>query len=333
MALTLVLVVLGVATVWGRRPGIVASVLGACYALTSSSCRLCILLPSLIRKIGSRSPPFSSLPRLPGTCRSPSNDALRKQRPGGRPSSNRRTTSATAADEIHDLYNHAPCGYHSLDTHGTFVRINNTELAWLGYTREEAIGKMHFADLLTPEGVRIFQEYFPKLKATGVMRDSEFDLVRKDGTFLPVLISATAITDRDGKDPTSRATVYDITARQRAENEIRMLARLQAEVAELGELALRCARLSEVLDEAVTQVVRVLNVDYCQVLELLPSRRRCCYDTVLAGRRAMLGRRLSVSVRRLRLVTPYWPTKRWWSKTCAPSSALLAQRCSTSTPS
>ena len=132
---------------------------------------------------------------------------------------------------------------------------------------------MHFTDLLTPEGVRIFQEYFPKFKVAGVMRDLELDLVRKDGTFLPVLISATTITDRDGNYLMSRATVYDITARQRAENEIRMLARLQAEVAALGERALRCARLSEVLDEAVTQVVRVLNVDYCQVLELLPSRQ------------------------------------------------------------
>jgi sigma-B regulation protein RsbU (phosphoserine phosphatase) len=52
-----------------------------------------------------------------------------------------------------------------------------------------------------------------------------------------------------------------------------MLARLQAEVAELGERALRGAHLSEVLDEAVTQVVRTLNVDYCKVLELLPSRQ------------------------------------------------------------
>ena len=178
-----------------------------------------------------------------------------------------------AADEIRDLYNHAPCGYHSVDTHGTFVRINDTELSWLGYTREEVIGKMHFADLLTPEGVHIFQEYFPKFKAAGVIRDMEFDLLRKDGTSLPVLISATAITDRDGNYLMSRSTVYDITARKRAEDAIRMLARLQAEVAELGERALRGARLSEVLDEAVTQVVRALNVDYCKVLELLPSRQ------------------------------------------------------------
>jgi sigma-B regulation protein RsbU (phosphoserine phosphatase) len=143
----------------------------------------------------------------------------------------------------------------------------------LGYTREEVIGKLHFTDLLTPAGVHLFQEYFPQFKAAGVMRDLEFDLVRKDGTSLPVLISATAITDHDENYLMSRATVYDITARKRAEDAIRMLAHLQAEVAALSERALRGARLSEVLDDAVTQVVRALTVDYCQVLELLPSRQ------------------------------------------------------------
>src|SRR5262249_17346081 len=35
------------------------------------------------------------------------------------------------ADEISDLYNHAPCGYHVLDKDGVLVQINDTELAWL----------------------------------------------------------------------------------------------------------------------------------------------------------------------------------------------------------
>lgn len=36
-------------------------------------------------------------------------------------------------DEVEDLYNHAPCGYHSLDAEGRLIRINDTELKWLGY--------------------------------------------------------------------------------------------------------------------------------------------------------------------------------------------------------
>lgn len=35
-------------------------------------------------------------------------------------------------DELNDLYDHAPCGYHSLDKDGLFTRINDTELQWLG---------------------------------------------------------------------------------------------------------------------------------------------------------------------------------------------------------
>lgn len=48
-----------------------------------------------------------------------------------------------------DLYNQAPCGYHSLDKHGRFIEINDTELGWLGYQRDEVLGKLALQDLLT----------------------------------------------------------------------------------------------------------------------------------------------------------------------------------------
>ncbi len=35
--------------------------------------------------------------------------------------------------EIADLYNNAPCGYHSTTRDLTIVSMNDTELAWLGY--------------------------------------------------------------------------------------------------------------------------------------------------------------------------------------------------------
>jgi len=100
-----------------------------------------------------------------------------------------------SAQEIHDLYNLAPCGYHSLDKNGLFVRINDTELEWLGYKRDEVVGKLYFSDVLTPQGVQSFNENFPRFIEAGAIQDLEFDLVRKDGTILPVLLSATAIKD------------------------------------------------------------------------------------------------------------------------------------------
>ena len=64
---------------------------------------------------------------------------------------------------VQDLYNRAPCGYHSLDAEGWIVRINDTELDWLGYNREEVVGRMQFADLLTAESQEDFRKSFPVL--------------------------------------------------------------------------------------------------------------------------------------------------------------------------
>jgi len=180
-----------------------------------------------------------------------------------------------SADEIHDLYNKAPCGYHSIDRDGTFVRMNDTELSWLGYTRVEVVGRMKLSDFLAPESLKAFEETFSIFKAEGVIQDLELDMVRKDGSFLPVLLSATTVRDRDGNYVMSRATTYDITARRRAEMEVRRLAHLQTVVAGLGEYALRGAALDDVLNEAVAQIARALGTEFCKVLELLPGREAC----------------------------------------------------------
>jgi PAS domain S-box-containing protein len=127
-----------------------------------------------------------------------------------------------SAKEIHDLYNLAPCGYHSIDKNGLFVRINDTELEWLGYTRGEVVGKLNFSDLLTPQGMQSFNNNFPRFLETGAIQDLEFDVIRKDGTILPVLLSATAIKDHSGNFLMSRSVVYDMTERKRAEEAIRL---------------------------------------------------------------------------------------------------------------
>ncbi len=144
------------------------------------------------------------------------------------------------SEEISDLYNNAPCGYHSLDTDGTFLQMNDTELRWLGYTRDEVIGKMTWIDLLPPEYLDVFHKTFPVLKERGWIDNLEFELIRKDGTRLPVLLNATAIKDDKGCYIMSRSTLFDITERRQAEEERKVLQeRLQrAEKMEaLGTLA------------------------------------------------------------------------------------------------
>jgi len=84
------------------------------------------------------------------------------------------------AKEISDLYNNAPCGYHSISADGSFLRINDTELTWLGYDRDELIGRKKWSDLLTPASREEFWRVFPVFKEQGWINDLEFDVIRKE---------------------------------------------------------------------------------------------------------------------------------------------------------
>ncbi len=131
-----------------------------------------------------------------------------------------------SSNEIEDLYNHAPCGYHSLDENGLIIRMNDTELEWLGYSREEVVGKMRFPDLLTPDSLQIFQENFSRFKERGYVHDLEFTLKRKDGSVFPILLSGTAIRDTAGRYLASRSTLFDLTERKKLERELERQARI-----------------------------------------------------------------------------------------------------------
>ena len=124
---------------------------------------------------------------------------------------------AKNAHELQDLYDQAPCGYHSLDAQGIIIAVNQTELDWLGYTGHELVGRKRFSELVTPAGVELFHERFPRFIQEGQVSGLEFEMVRKDGTTFPVLLSATSITDLQGRFVASRSTLVDISDRKRAD--------------------------------------------------------------------------------------------------------------------
>jgi len=126
-----------------------------------------------------------------------------------------------AADVIADLYNNAPNGYHSLDPQGMIAHINDTELAWLGYRRDEVVGRMNFSQLITESNQKIFHDNYLVFKERGYISDLDYEMLRKDGSTFPVLISATAVRDQAGRYLMSRSVVLDMTARRQAEKKLR----------------------------------------------------------------------------------------------------------------
>ena len=134
-----------------------------------------------------------------------------------------------AAAEVHDLYDHAPCGYHSVGPDGVLLAMNATELRWLGYAAGEAVGWLRFADVVAPASRAAYLSGFATVRDEGGVTDVEIDLVRRDGTTFPVLVNSSAVRAPDGRFLRSRTTLTDLTARRRAEDETR---RLNAELEE-----------------------------------------------------------------------------------------------------
>ena len=134
------------------------------------------------------------------------------------------STVALQRDEVQDLYDNAPCGYHSLDRDGRVLRMNLTELAWLGLSREQALGRP-YTEFLTEDSQAIFRERFPQFVRDGSIKDLELELVRGSGTPMPVLVSATAVKDAAGDLLSTRTTVFDNTDQKMMEAQLERLAR------------------------------------------------------------------------------------------------------------
>ncbi|MEO5978075.1 MAG: PAS domain-containing protein [Chryseolinea sp.] len=110
--------------------------------------------------------------------------------------------------ELKDWYDNAPNGYHSLTSTGLIIRMNQTELQWLGYDRDEVLGKMQFTNIVAPEEHAEYNAQFAMFLAKGFIRNVRHTFVRKDGSRFNVLLNATAIYDTHGKYVMSRGATY-----------------------------------------------------------------------------------------------------------------------------
>ncbi len=182
------------------------------------------------------------------------------------------------AKEFQDLYDHAPCGYHSLDSESVVLSMNETELGWLGYRPDEIIGKVKMADLVASR--ESFERGFARLKLGGNLHGVETILKHKDGSTIPAIINSTSILDEEGKFQECRTTVFDISDRKAAEEEA-FRAREEAERANMAKSQF----LSRMSHELRTPLNSILG--FSQLLEmrgLNEKDQECLSHIVRAGR-------------------------------------------------
>ncbi|MEG4862785.1 MULTISPECIES: EAL domain-containing protein [unclassified Microcoleus] len=119
-------------------------------------------------------------------------------------------------------------------------------------------------------------ELLDALARNGQVREIEVRLKKADGTLFWASVSMRYLTLLSEKSVLS--VFCDISDRKRAAAKeqdllasIHLRARQQAAVAYLGQQALAETDLSALMDKAAVLIAQTLDVDYCQLLELLPS--------------------------------------------------------------
>jgi len=155
-------------------------------------------------------------------------------------------------ENLEDLYEHAPCGYCSCLPDGTLVKVNQTLLDWLGYTREELVAHRCLQELFTIGGRMHYETHCaPMLLLQDQVREVSYTLRRKNDTALPVLMSAVLLRDEHREPLVIRITLFDITDRRRYEQEL-LRAKLQAE-----DQREQLARANELLVSKNEQLTRI----------------------------------------------------------------------------
>ncbi len=131
------------------------------------------------------------------------------------------TFSALLEDSAEELYENAPCGYLSTLMDGTIAKVNGTLLDWLGYRRDEVVGRMRFSDLLTVGGKLYHETHFaPLLHLHGEAKGIALELRTTTRAQLPVLVTSVVKRGSEGEPLLIRTTIFDARERRSYEREL-----------------------------------------------------------------------------------------------------------------
>jgi PAS domain S-box-containing protein len=167
---------------------------------------------------------------------------------------------------------------------GYFKRINPAFEETLGYTSQELLAKP-FIEFVHPEDRAATIGEVEKLSAGATTALFENRYRCKDGTYIWLAWKAVPVTE----EGLIYAAARNVTEQKRAEHNIRTRARQQEAVAEIGRRALAEPDLSVLMEEMVGVVTRTLNLEYCEILELLHNGETLLLRSGVGWKEGLVG--------------------------------------------
>jgi len=120
------------------------------------------------------------------------------------------------------LYHNTPAMLHSINRNGEIVSVSNYWSEMLGYREQEVIGKK-LTDFFTEESRKFAeQKVFPEFFKKGYCTDVPYQIIKKDGQVIDILLSAIGERDENGEIFRTLAVSIDVTERNRALEALRV---------------------------------------------------------------------------------------------------------------
>jgi PAS domain S-box-containing protein len=164
-------------------------------------------------------------------------------------------------DPIDALFDLAPVLAHSIDAEGRLLRVSRRWADLLGYAPAEMVGRRSI-DFLTEESRRrAVETVLPAFRASGFCHNVAYDFVRRDGTVVPVLMSATSELDREGRFLRSLAFLTDMRETRS------VLAALERKAEEAEEASLAKSRFLAAMSHEIRTPMNAI-LGFAQILEL-----------------------------------------------------------------
>ncbi len=169
-------------------------------------------------------------------------------------------------ERYRSLYQETPVMIHSIDHDWKIVSVSNYWLETLGYEKSEVLGRKT-SEFLTEESRRYAEEVvLPEFFRTGSCKDVPYQMVKKNGEIIDVLLTSSSERNDEGKIVRSLAVLTDVTERKRAQGEIEKLnTDLMARTIDLENANREMETFSYSVSHDLRKPLTVIS-GYCQVI-------------------------------------------------------------------
>jgi PAS domain S-box-containing protein len=160
-----------------------------------------------------------------------------------------------------------------------------------GFTSEEIYqqNEKHWVERTHPKDIERVKIAYKSLFSENRVYDVEYRIQRKDGKWIWIHDKAVATYIKDG-------VIYadglfsDITKRKKTQKRLQISSRQQAIIVQLGQRALAGTDIHLLMNEAVTALAQILDVDLSSIWELLPGDKAILLKVGNGWERGLVGK-------------------------------------------